>query len=355
MEYPLLPLEKKLQELATEHSDCFPRIPGNYFTQYSELLNQLRLNFYPKIDAGLSSNSPDHSFYTAHNSEHFDEVVRYAGELLLRSNSSAQFSLQPYELYALLVAIRIHDAGNIFGREEHEKKCFHILKTCNAGGSDPFEKKKIAGIAQAHGGKTLIGDKDTIGALDEKNSIGTITIRPRLLAALVRFADEICENSSRATDLDAIPEQSKIYHAYAGAIKANSFDGKWVNLEFMVPHQLATETLNSYSFELVKNDEGIDIKNEIIAKVYLLDVIFDRLEKMDMERKYCNRFMKELVYVEGIRVKIEIIDEHLDVIKCLPPIELTEQGYPDKNTILHTYRKSCSGFAISQELTVRHD
>lgn len=311
--------------------------------------------YYPKIDAGLSANSPDHSFYTAHNSEHFDEVVRYAGELVYKSNTPEDFKLRPYEIYALLVAIRVHDAGNIFGREEHEKKCFQVLINCNAGGSDNVEKKKIASIAQAHGGRSAVGDKDTIGALDEKNSIGTITIRPRLLAALVRFADEICENSGRATDLSAIPDQSKIYHAYAGTITANSFDGKWVNLEFMIPQKLATETLNSYSFKIIKDAEGNEIKEEEIIEVYLLDIIFDRLEKMDRERKYCNRFMKEVVYIEGIRAKIVIVDKHLDIIKTLNPIELTEQGYPDEKAILKSYRERFNGQTISQELLIKDE
>ncbi|TCB60961.1 HD domain-containing protein [Acinetobacter terrae] len=351
----LLPLEKDLQELATNSSDSFPRMPGNYFTQYNELVNQLRLNYYPKIDAGLSSNSPDHSFYTAHNSEHFDEVVRYASEFVFKSNTPENFKLQPYEIYALLVAIRVHDAGNIFGREEHEKKCFHVLRNCNAGGNNDVEKKKIASIAQAHGGRSAVGDKDTIGALDEKNSIGTITIRPRLLAALVRFADEVCENSGRATDLASIPEQSKIYHAYAGAITANSFDGKWVNLEFMIPQKLATETLNSYKYKFFKDAEGKDCKEEEIIKVYLLDIIFDRLEKMDRERKYCNRFMKDVVYIEGIRARIVIVDEHFDIIKSLNPIELTEQGYPDEEAILKSYREKFNGQTISQELLIKDE
>lgn len=350
MSNTILPLEKILQEQATSQKDSFPRMPGDYYTQYRELVNQLRLHFYPKIDAGLASNSPDHSFYTAHNAEHFDEVVRYAGELVLKSNTPESLKLKPYEIYALLVAIRVHDAGNIYGRQDHEKKCFHVLRSCNAGGNDNIEKKKIADIAQAHGGKSAIGSKDTIGALDEKNAVGTTSIRPRLLAALVRFADEICENSGRATDLSIIPEKSKIYHAYAGSITSNTFDGKWVSLEFVIPHNLAKETLNSYEYKKVIDIDGVESIEEIVISVYLLDNILDRLEKMDRERKYCNRFMKDVVYVEGIRAKIEIIDEHFDVIKSLIPIELTEQGYPDEMTILTSYREKFNGFLISQEL-----
>ena len=118
----------------------------------------------------------------------------------------------------------------------------------------------------------------------------------------------------------------------------------------MIPQRLATETLNLYEFREVKKDDGSYHKQEGITPIFLLDVIFDRLEKMNRERTYCNRFMKEVVYVEGIRAKIEIIDEDHDVIKSLSPIELTEQGYPGENEILNAYREQCNGFLISQEL-----
>ena len=195
-----LPLEKAFFKSASDKSK-FPRLTVDYAELYRGLLGHLRANIYKDIDAALAANSAIPGFYTAHNSEHFDEVVRYAGDLLGVETGDEKVGLKPYELYMLLVAIRIHDAGNIHGREEHEKKCFSVLRNCGAAsGDDDSEKKVIANIAQAHGGKTNRGDKDTIGDLEAVIHSANSWIRARLIASIVRFADEICEIRSRAAN-----------------------------------------------------------------------------------------------------------------------------------------------------------
>ena len=164
----LHPLEKVFERMAGTHRSSFPNTTIDYCVLYKGLVQHLRSNIYKDVDAGLAANTIEHGLYTAHNSEHFDEVVLYAGELLgVKDGSEDVKNLSPYELYVLLVAIRVHDAGNIHGREEHERKCFTVLRNCGAAsGDDDAEKKIIGSIAQAHGGKTPAGDKDTIGALD---------------------------------------------------------------------------------------------------------------------------------------------------------------------------------------------
>lgn len=58
-----------------------------------------------------------------HGEGHVDKVIQKCSELLEKS----QCGLNAYEGYLLLCAIQFHDVGNIFGREEHEKKCKEIL------------------------------------------------------------------------------------------------------------------------------------------------------------------------------------------------------------------------------------
>ena len=144
MDMHLHPLEKVFDRLAKNRSK-FPSSAVNYCLQYRGLVQHLRSNIYKDVDAGLAANTPEHGLYTAHNSEHFDEVVLYAGELLGVKDGSEDVELTPYELYVLLVAIRVHDAGNIHGREDHEKKCFSVLRNCGAAaGNDDAEKKLLA-------------------------------------------------------------------------------------------------------------------------------------------------------------------------------------------------------------------
>lgn len=341
----LLPLEKVFVRKAAEHSK-FPRPTLDYGTQYQGLLNYLRANVYKDIDASLAANSATPGLYTAHNGEHFDEVVHYAGSLLGVETGEEDVALAPYELYILLVAIRIHDAGNIHGREEHEKKCFSVLRNCGAAsGDDDAEKKVISLIAQAHGGKTGAGSKDTIGELKAKEPLGKFFIRSRLIASIVRFADEICESRSRAANYllkhGSIPKHSEIFHRYAAAICAS-----------VVSHKDSRLTLAyKVKIEDTAHPWGCATSGEK-TEAYLIDEILERLEKMDQERRYCNRFSREIYTIDSIRAAIEIVDSDVEVVENIAVPELCDTGYPDdKHGQLKEQLKAYCGPALFQRLT----
>ncbi len=319
----LLPLEKVFVRKATDKSK-FPRQVVDYATLYKGLLNHLRANIYKDIDAGLAANSATPGFYTAHNAEHFDEVVHYAGSLLGIEKGNKKVALEPYELYILLVAIRIHDAGNIHGREDHEKKCFSVLRNCGAAsGDDDSEKKVIALIAQAHGGKTTTGSKDTISELTESEPLGKHFIRPRLIASIVRFADEICESRGRAANYllahGSIPKHSEVFHRYAAAISscAVSHKDRRLTLKYKV------------KIDDISHPWGCATTGKK-TETYLIDEILERLEKMDKERRYCNRFSREIYTIDSIRATIEIINKNFDIIQSIAVPELCDSGYPDE-------------------------
>lgn len=341
-----LPLEKVFERTAAAGKVSFPRLELDYVAQYKGLVNHLRANIYKDIDTGLAANSAVPGFYTAHNSEHFDEVVRYAGYLLGVKTGEEDVGLTPYELYVLLIAIRIHDVGNIYGREDHEKKCFTILRNCgSASGDDNSEKKKIALIAQAHGGKTASGSKDTIQELPEKEPIGNDSIRSRLLASIVRFADEICESRCRAANyllhFGNIPKHSEVFHHYAASISANnvSFAERRIILRYSIEDKNA---INPWGCATEGNKQ----------EAFLVDEILERLEKMDRERRYCNRFSRDLYTIDSIRASIEVVDEQHDVVLSIPIPELCDFGYPDDSTYnLKDILKDYCGPEISKKLT----
>lgn len=331
----LQPLEKLFISLSSDHSK-FPRPVVEYGDLYIALVNHLRANVYKDIDAGLSANSSLPGIYTAHNSEHFDEVVHYAGALLGVKNGDEKINLSPYELYILLVAIRIHDAGNIHGRDKHELKCFTVLKNCGAAsGEDDTEKKTIANIAQAHGGQTSTGDKDTIGSLPTTLPLGKEFIRPRLIASIVRFADEICESRGRAANYllkhGEVPKHNEVFHKYAESIRGS-----------VVEHNSNSHAM-AYAISLSDTGTkwGCAIEGDK-TETYLIDEILERLAKMDRERRYCNRFSREAYTIDSIKAKIDIVDDDMDVIKSISVPELCDYGYPDGTAIelkrqLHQY------------------
>ena len=328
----MLPLET-LFSIQSKNTAMFPRASGDYFSQYTGLLQHLRQEIYTKIDAGLAANSAQKGYYTAHDAEHFNEVVRYAGTLLgvtpgMEVSKMSEWKLlNPYELYVLLVAIRIHDVGNINGREDHEKSCFTFLRNLGAlCGTDQAEKKIIGSIAQAHGGFTGSGEKDTIGSLELSYLIGCVTIRPRLLAGIVRLADELSENRARANNYALehnanLPAHSKMYHVYANAISAAHYnvEDKKFYIKYMIEYKNVIKSRECDSPSLPGN--------------CIIKEMLKRLEKMDRERRYCNQYMRDVCRVDGIRAKIEIVDEDLDAIQEIAIPEMHDNtGYPDSKT-----------------------
>jgi len=321
----MLPLEKVFEKLAADRSN-FPVATTDYCLQYKWLVQHLTSNIYRHIDAGLAVNTPEHGFYTAHDKEHFDDVILYAGELLGVKTGTEDISLTPYELYVLLVAIRVHDVGNIYGRLEHEKRCFSVLKECgHVSGEDDTEKKIIGSIAEAHGGRTANGDKDTIGVLPREEGIGRHKLRSQLIASIVRFSDEICENRRRAAtylqEHGNLPKHSELFHQYAASITENTVD--------LVAHRINIR----YT---------VNIKNTVRAfgcaiagdktESFIIDEIFERLEKMDRERRYCNRFSRDIFMIDAIRATINIVDDDCEVLHQIQVPELFDYGYPEDNS-----------------------
>lgn len=332
----LLPLEELLRAKSTQKHD-FPQMEVDYFDRYIAILNELELKVYPKIDAGLAAFSGLTNglpgYYTAHDKNHFNEVVRYAGQLLgLNGTSQSVISekLRPYEIFILLVAIRIHDAGNIYGREGHERGCYRILTEAISAPGENAEKKEIANIARAHGGRVTEDDKDTIFVLGEEKSLVATPFRPRLLAAIVRFADEICETSNRSAEIllssGKLPAHSEIYHAYANSIVSVVVKNNPVSVD--IEYQVSKSTISrKWGCEPRKTKQGD------VAELLLIEEILDRLEKMDRERRYCNRFSRDLYFVDSIRAKINVVNDDLDIIDEISIPSLEDSGYPESSKI----------------------
>ncbi len=232
-----LPLERILESVGNK-LDYFP-IRENHYSKYLEITQQLRKDVYPKINAGLAAMSAQSGLYTDHGPEHFDLVVQYAGLLLGVKNdaditnivdkiNSNNWILNPYELYLLLLSIRFHDVGNMYGRENHEQNIAKVIRSKSIVHlhQNQLEARKVCAIGGAHGGRTREGSKDTIGRLleDQISSDGHIhDIGFKKIAAITRIADEICENRKRTgeLDLDAIPAYNLVFHKYAYSIVDN--------------------------------------------------------------------------------------------------------------------------------------
>lgn len=327
----LLPLEELAQKLLRDHCDQLPDRNADYWARYTHLLAGLREHVYPHINAGLSCLSKSPGIYTDHGSDHFDEVVRYAG-FLLGLPAIQEPGFTPYEIYLLLCAIRLHDAGNIEGREDHEKHVRRMIELY--GGNiklDQAEATLICQIAEAHGGKTLSGDKDTIGQLSTDDTpVAAITCRPRQVAALVRFADEICEHSSRAArhhvNRGTLPADNQLFHYYAISVVGAHYNSTRC---FKLRLSINTKYLSDI-YSTPPDAAGVR------GQKFLIDDVLDRISKLDQERRYCNQFLDPRLQTNELGIQIEIMEDRQVAKDMVVPTQVgcykfhipSKEGYP---------------------------
>ena len=260
------------------------------------------------------------SFLNKHGHEHVVRVQEKALEII-RCFTDRYPSC--YEVFFLLCAISVHDIGNFFGRTNHEKKIPALLdKDCKNIIDDSIERKIIGRIAGVHGGN-IKGSKDTISFLSEEDVINNIKVREQMLASILRFADELADDNTRANhialDWGILGKASEIYHVYSSKLhtvklEQNPLTCLWrVVLKYEFSEEVAKKQYN-------KGGE----------KVYLLDEIYDRTIKMERERRYCMRFLRGYCAIESISVEIRIVNERDVFEERSINYSLKEEGYPEK-------------------------
>lgn len=248
-------------------------------------------------------------FLNDHGSFHIKTVIERASQLLCYGGDIN--NLNPREVFFLLNAIQVHDLGNFYGRYGHESK---ILEAINKGLVpilfDRTEVTYFQNIAKVHGGKLKKAD-----GTEDKNTITKIKplivsdgydVRLQLLAAILRFSDELADDKYRADivalNTNKLPKGSEIFHAYASCldtVKVNH-QHKQIELHFKVPKNFVTRT-----FGKIQSDK------KTIKDQYLLDEIYERAMKMHIERIYCSKFWKHFINIENIWVQIEFYSNAL--------------------------------------------
>lgn len=386
---------KRLDDwLREQDKSAFPG-GADYARKLDQISEYLEENVYREVEKGALWNairSGDEPVYlNDHGKPHIDQVISRVTALLHVSKCE----LTPYEAYILLAAIYFHDVGNIYGRKEHEKTLGKVmLELGKLAGEETIEQRVIAPIAAAHGGivKGTADDKDTIGKLEPGRVILSKKVRQQFLAALLRFADELADDYTRANRfmLDSgLLEDSEVYHAYSQSLHSVMIEqdialhfemsrgdalrqfGK--GIQFSVGCQFQSDFDNNtipdelrHVFENKKcplsQDATVSIEEQgnkwkikdpnaeyVIRKeanklkiygnlsVFLLDEIFARTLKMHLERVYCMRFLIAQLSINRIRVTIEVFENIEQDYFIGTPLEtifytLEETGYPNAPT-----------------------
>ena len=281
------------------------------YERFKDLDQHLVDNVHPTVGQGTAA--IDGILLTDHGPDHISTVIRRITDLTLVGE---KFMINPYEAYLLAVAAHFHDTGNILGREGHEKKGVSLVFDLEDSliGSDTIEKRKIASIARAHGGREG-ASKDTIGAMPDDRDL-------RKLAAILRFADELAEDHTRTSPAhqkildedERIRKKSEIYHLYSQRLREVKVehDARRVLLRF--------EVMPLHLRERYYKDG---------QRRFLLDEIFSRTLKVHREQVYCGKFMTPDVVSERTDVEICVCNERFERVLGRFHYTLEQKGYPD--------------------------
>lgn len=339
---PDTPADSKPLDLwLADQEHGFPARPSiSYLTRFKSVSEYLTNEIHPHVEKGALVH--DDGFLTNHGPGHITTVIQRASDLL-RHPPDSYPQLNAYEVYLLLMAIHFHDVGNVYGRKEHEQKHQKILRRLgDLVGDDMVEKQAILKIARAHGGRTN-GDRDTIARLPREDPVLDQQVRYQALAAILRFADELADDSRRTSRalqaLGVIPERSQAFHMYAQALQAVQIqpDSRLVRLRFYLTRD--------HTARVGKGD----------GQVYLIDYIYERTVKMHFEREYCMRFTYGLVRIDAIDVRIEVYTDDSSPDPCIEPIayRLEQRGYPGSPDI--TIHELVSGQHLKRGHEVRQE
>lgn len=295
-------------------TDIFPDLNVDYFDRFCRVDEYLNAEVHPKVNQGATAH--DRLWLTDHGPAHISTVISRASRLIF----APKCILTPYEAYLLLLAIHFHDVGNVFGRQEHEKRVDTIMWQLDDSliGSDSFEKRLITDIAMSHGGKTPEGDFDTIGSLPYKRNPPNNEPRAHLLAAILRFADELADDFTRTSRFEKqnelfVPAGTEIFHDYADRLRRVDIDlqNRLVTLSFELNPTAAHKQYNTPA-----------------GPVYLFDEILNRILKMAKEHAYCSRFMHPHVHIDSLNIDVVICNDNYSKVLKTVTYVIREHGYP---------------------------
>jgi hypothetical protein len=221
------------------------------------------------------------------------------------------------------MCILFHDVGNLFGREDHHKRIGEVYDW--ARGSDAVlrrEKTLVLRAAAAHTGFAADGSRDTLRAVPDLDHLDRERVRLREIAAILRFADELAEGPQRTSEYrrthNLIASDSQIYHDYASVTHIRPDRGtERVLLTYEIP--VATDSARS-----------VRARKQNLAR--LLTFIYERVVKLDQERRYAKFYSTALAPFKTTQVVLNFHCHGQVMNLDLPPIQLDDKVVPGDPT-----------------------
>jgi hypothetical protein len=280
---------------------------------YEQTQARLRRDFYARI-APAEPDLTDHGY--THVSVVKDNV------LSLLSDDGCLRSLSGVEIYCLGMSILFHDAGNIYGREDHQRHIANIFdeyRGVNAVARR--EKTLVLRAVRAHTGLGQDGSADTLKYIAKVEQLSRRPVRLRELAAILRLADELAEGPDRTSEFaqatGQISEDSEVYHKYAESCHV------------LIDRRDRRISID-YEVEIAANGASEEV-SENLSK--LLHHIYKRIIKVDQERQYGRHYSDLLAPFRSTDVSFNFHCRGDLLEPRLAPIRLAGLVVPGQNAI----------------------
>lgn len=294
-----------------------------YMAKFRALEEQFFDNVHPLVDVGLIADSiqatedgeaPD--IMTIHGCRHISDLIESLDKVAQSiAGRRGATPLDPLEAYLLLCAAHVHDVGNIGGRKDHPIRSRELIRDHRHLFYDTETRQNVFDVARVHGGSSGKYGKDTFREMGRDNLASP---RLRLLAAMLRIADELSENPERVpselVDWFQASSRSKFAYRYAQAFRR--FD-------------LQNDTLD---IQLRVYPEQYDLAAEVNGKMTrFFDYLERKIDVIEREIRYCSQYGRPDFDVRSIRISVEYYEESppsLATHSSILTLDL-DHGYPD--------------------------
>lgn len=277
----MLRIEARLEELGRGDPQ------NDFFGKYSVLKKRLLEHEYQFTMANFPGGND-------HGPNHIRRVLEYLDKLVPESLLS---DLNAYELFVLLMSTLYHDEGLLRGRPGHAVASASLVNCdVNTYLVNQEDAAYVSAIVMCHSQSGNI--KECLKQFREGEPVRGHTVRPRMIASLVRLADGIDEDTRRADqiveDKASMPPESAIYWRINQRIKG----------VIPVPDQLTIKFNVRFDANDLTADYTLSGK-----RVSVLEAVVAKLAEIDSERKYCVQFLPSAAQYQYIGATFTQVDD----------------------------------------------
>jgi hypothetical protein len=233
-----------------------------------------------------------------HGPSHIQRVLEKL-DGLLGATCLEEKTITAYELFLAMMAILYHDVGMLKGRKGHaDASAKFLMEENDRFIIEPRDREYIRAAVISHSSSKNIDEECTAFSETEFNAFED-SVRPRMVAALVRFADELDEDYRRASlavmDKMGVEKDSRFFWEFCQRIPAVRPDRK--QLEICIEVKFASE------------DAGRIVSLDGMPRSFFR-AFAEKMDKINGERIIVCRYLPEPLRYRRLLLSIKPLEGH---------------------------------------------